>query len=334
MFIVCNLFLNGGETLESFTKTKISTEQQNDLVGAAFGSHVSIDRSTELTGGYFNAAYDLLLSDGRAMILKIAPSDETDTLSYEHDIMAVEVAAMRLMKSKGTVPVPEVYAYDNSKKLISSEFFFMEKIIGQPYNEIKEELSPQQRISIETELGRYCQLINEIQGERFGLFSASTPVKGTSWRETFQLLITNLLEDARRLKAEMPIPIETIEAEIISRLHVMDLVTEPRLVHWDLWDGNVFVREGRIVALIDWERALWGDPLMEYYFRYIENSEHFCRGYGNSFDNPNECARKKLYDLYIDLIYFIECYSRNYDSQGHFKWAHDNLLEGWKRFMA
>jgi fructosamine-3-kinase len=208
----------------------------------------------------------------------------------------------------------------------------MEKIIGQPYNEIKEKLSPQQRVSIEVELGRYSRLINEIPGERFGLFSASTPVKGTSWRETFEHLIMNLLEDAHRLNAAMPISLETVEAEIRSQLHVMEAVTEPRLVHWDLWDGNVFVREGRIVALIDWERALWGDPLMEYYFRYIENSEHFCKGYGHSFDNPNENARKKLYDFYIDLIYFIECYSRKYDSQDHLKWAHDTLLEGWKRF--
>jgi aminoglycoside phosphotransferase (APT) family kinase protein len=320
--------------MESLTKTKLTTAQQNILVGAAFGSHVNITRSTELTGGYFNAAYDLLLSDGRAMILKISPSEATDTLSYEHNIMATEVAAMQLMKAKGTAPVPEVYAYDNSKKFISSDFFFMEKIIGQPYNEIKEELSLQQRISIETELGRYSAIINKIQGAHFGLFNATSQVKETSWRQTFQNLIMNLLDDARRLKAKMPIPLETIETEIISRLHVMDEVTEPRLVHWDLWDGNVFIRDGSIVALIDWERALWGDPLMEYYFRYAENSEHFCRGYGNSFDSPNECARKKLYDVYIDLIYFIECYSRKYDSQGHFEWAHDNLLEGWDRFIG
>lgn len=326
--------MDGGEVLESLTKTKLTTEQQNHLVVASFGDKVNIIRSTELTGGYFNAAYDLLLSDGRAMILKIAPTEGTDTLSYEQDIMATEVAVMRLMKNRGTVPVPEVYAYDNSKRLIASDFFFMEKIIGEPYNEIKEELSLQERIQIETELGRYCRIINDIQGDRYGLFNASTSITGTSWRETFHKMIFSLLEDARRLQAKMPISLETIEAEINSRLHVMDVVTEPRLVHWDLWDGNVFVRDGSIVALIDWERALWGDPLMEYYFRYIENSEHFCRGYGGTFDSPNEYARKKLYDLYIDLIYFIECSSRKYDSEDHLKWAHDNLLEGWDRFMS
>lgn len=319
--------------MESQTKTKLTAEQQKVVVAAAFGSHVNIIQSTELTGGYFNAAYDLLLSDGRATILKIAPSEEIVTLSYEQGIMATEVAAMQLMKSTGTVPVPEVYVYDNSKTVISSDFFFMEKIIGQPYNEIKEELGPQLRESIEAELGRYCRIINEISGDRFGLFHSSSQAEGTTWREAFGHLMMNLLEDARRLEAKMPIPLVIIEAEIKNRLYVMDAVTEPRLVHWDLWDGNVFVRDGRIVALIDWERALWGDPLMEYYFRYIEDSRHFCRGYGASFDSPNERARKKLYDLYIDLIYFIECYSRKYDSQDHLQWAHDNLLEGWERFM-
>ena len=320
--------------MESQTKTKLTTEQQNLLVRSAFGSQVSIIQSTELTGGYFNAAYDLLLSDGTATILKIAPSEEVDTLSYESDIMATEVAAMQLMKSKGTIPVPEVYVYDNSRTVIASEYFFMEKIIGQPYNEIKEELTLNQRAVIETELGRYCRIINEIRGDHFGLFNLSPGAEVTTWRDTFTYLMTSLLDDARRLEAKMPIPLEIIESEIMNRLHVMDSVTEPRLVHWDLWDGNVFVRDGRIVALIDWERALWGDPLMEYYFRYIEDSTHFCNGYGGSFDSPNELERIKLYDLYIDLIYFIECYSRKYDSQDHWKWAHDNLLEGWERFMG
>jgi aminoglycoside phosphotransferase (APT) family kinase protein len=320
--------------LESLTKTKLTAEQQNLIVSAAFGSHVTVVLSTELTGGYFNAAYDLQLSDGRATILKIAPADEIDTLSYERDIMGTEVAALRLMKSKGTVPVPEVYAYDNGRTVIPCDFFFMEKIIGRPYNEIKEELSAEERASIESELGHYNRFINEIRGQDFGLFNAAPQAVKLSWRDTFRQLIRNLLDDARRLEAEMPIPSATIEAEMTKRLHVLDEVAEPRLVHWDLWDGNVFVRDGRIIALIDWERALWGDHLMEYYFRYIENSEHFCRGYGGTFDSPNESARKKLYDLYIDLIYFIECYSRKYDSEGHLQWAHDNLLEGWERFCG
>jgi aminoglycoside phosphotransferase (APT) family kinase protein len=323
-----------GDDVESQTKTKITEEQQDLLVQTAFGGNVTIVEREELTGGYFNAAYKFVLSGGQSTILKIAPSKEIETLTYEHNIMETEVTALRLMRSKGTVPVPEVYAYDNSHTVFPCDYFFMEVIEGEPYDKVKEILTAGQREAIEMELGRYNRIINEIRGTSFGLFSSASKSPDLSWKEVFADLIHNLLADARRLGAVMPIPYEAIEAEVAGRLHVLDEVTEPRLVHWDLWDGNVFVREGRIVALIDWERALWGDPLMEYYFRYIEDNTHFCKGYKGSFDHPNERARIKLYDWYIDLIYFIECYSRKYESEGHLKWAHDNLLEGWARFTA
>lgn len=320
--------------LESATKSKLTSEQQDLIVTFAFGSEVTILKRKELTGGYFNAAYDLLLSDGRETILKVAPSEDTEILSYERNIMTAEVDLLRLIRSKGTVPVPEVYFYDNSRTVIPFDFFFMEKVKGEPYSDLKDTLAPEARAAIESELGRYNRFINEIRGKRFGMYSASSQSTDNSWRDAFGGLVTALLDDARRLDAPLPIPRETIEAEIAKLMPALDAVTEPRLVHWDLWDGNVFVYDGRIVALIDWERALWGDHLMEYYFRYVEDTRHFCRGYGGSFDSPNETARKKLYDLYIDLIYFIECYSRKYDSEGHLEWAHGNLLEGWQRFMS
>ena len=318
--------------MEGHTKTKITLEQQELLVQTAFGNTIQIKESKELTGGYFNAAYKLLLSNGLSTILKVAPGQEVETLSYEHDIMNAEVSALRLMKDKGTVPVPEVYAFDNTRKVFPCDYFFMEVIEGRPYDEVKGSLLPEEREAIEFQLGQMNQRINEIKGTDFGMFNGGVHKSERSWREVFAALVHNLLEDARRLGAQIPISYESIESELSKRLHVLDVVTEPVLVHWDLWDGNVFIREGQIVALIDWERALWGDPLMEYYFRYIENSEAFYRGYGSRFDSTNERARKKLYDLYIDLIYFIECYSRKYESEGHFKWAHDNLLEGWSRF--
>jgi len=35
------------------------------------------------------------------------------------------------------------------------------------------------------------------------------------------------------------------------------------LVEWDLWDGNVMIRSGAIVSILDHERAFFGDPLIE-----------------------------------------------------------------------
>ncbi|MNC52015.1 Phosphotransferase enzyme family protein [compost metagenome] len=110
-------------------------------------------------------------------------------------------------------------------------------------------------------------------------------------------------------------------------------MTEPRLIHWDLWNGNLFVKDGVIVSIIDWERALWGDVLLEYYFRHFESSQAFIQGYGQTFDSPNELLRKKLYDFYLDLILVIECYSRQYKDDNHVRWAAENLAESWRSFQ-
>ncbi|WP_405112196.1 aminoglycoside phosphotransferase family protein [Paenibacillus sp. FSL K6-1217] len=320
--------------MESFTKVQLNDWQLSLLTGAAFGAQVKIASSKELTAGYFNTAYDLELSDGRSVILKVAPNPETETLSYEKDIMRAEVEALRLVRAAGGVPVPEVYSYDDSLQLIPCPYFFMEKIAGQPYNEVKESLTEEQRYSIEYELGRYQRRINAIEGLAFGLFGKEPDGNGRTWRETFRSMLLNVLQDAARLEARLPAGQQEIEQVLELYLPALDEVTQPRLVHWDLWGGNLFVQDGVIVSIIDWERAMWGDVLLEYYFRHFEGSEAFYEGYGSAFTSRNELLRKQLYDLYLDLILVIECYSRQYKDENHINWVHDNLAESWTRFTA
>ncbi|WP_042213136.1 phosphotransferase family protein [Paenibacillus borealis] len=320
--------------MESFTKVKLNDRQLSLLAASAFGADSAVVGSRELTGGFFNTGYDLELSDGRSVILKVAPGPETAVLSYEKDIMRAEVEALRLVRAAGGIPVPEVYSYDESLQLIPCPYFFMEKVEGEPYSDVKESLSPEQRSSIEYELGRYQRLINEIKGPVFGLFGADPAGGGTAWRETFKAMLLNVLQDAVRLNAALPASLPEIEQALENYLPALDAVTQPRLVHWDLWNGNIFVQDGRIVSIIDWERAMWGDVLLEYYFRHFENSEAFYEGYGTAFNSPDELLRKRLYDLYLDLIMVIECYSRQYKDENHVRWAHDNLAESWKLFSA
>ncbi|MBW4083328.1 phosphotransferase family protein [Paenibacillus sp. S150] len=320
--------------MESFTKVKLDDQQLRTLAEGTFGKDTAIISSKELTGGFFNTAYDLELADGRSVILKVAPAEETETLSYEKDIMRAEVEALRLVLSAGGIPVPAVYGFDESHRLIPSPYFFMEKVDGEPYIEVKDSFSEQVKASIEFELGRYQRLINEIKGEHFGLFGESSVGTGRTWRETFTAMIHKVLDDGARLKAVLPASYDKIRQGIERYLPALEEVTEPRLIHWDLWNGNIFVRDGSIVSIIDWERALWGDVLMEYYFRHFENSQAFLEGYGTVFDSPGERLRIKLYDLYLDLIMVIECYSRQYKDENHVRWTFENLQETLKEFVG
>ena len=93
-------------------------------------------------------------------------------------------------------------------------------------------------------------------------------------------IVDSVLEDGRRKSAEYDS--DRIRAAVLKHAPALDAVAEPRLVHWDAWDPNFFVRNGEVTGLVDFERALWADPLMEAQFRplYGEGIANVLRGYG------------------------------------------------------
>lgn len=102
-------------------------------------------------------------------------------------------------------------------------------------------------------------------------------------------------------------------------------VESPSLVHWDLWDPNIFVdpESGRITGLIDFERAMWADPLIE--GNFMQPSPALMEGYGHPVTQPAEAtARRYLYDLYLSLIMVIESTYRKFTPE-HEKSSRDFL---------
>lgn len=326
-----NLWKDVTNTMESKIKPKLTGSDMERIIHQAFGSRVV--ETKELTDGWANSAYAIITSDDRDVILKAAPFKGTKMMRYEANLMRTEVEALRLFDNSGTLPVPKVLAHDDSCTLIHAEYFIMERLAGAPYNKMKETLSQEEKDAIEFELGVYSRLINEVQGEKFGYFLQQESWKD-SWAEAFQQMIRGVLADGRDAGVELPAVDTVIESEIERHLDALHEVVQPRLVHWDLWDGNVFVEHGKITGLIDFERALWGDPLMEVYFGRFNRSVGFSRGYGLAVATRNQRRRRVLYDFYLDLILWIECTYRQYENNDHCNWALNNLAEGWERLLS
>jgi aminoglycoside phosphotransferase (APT) family kinase protein len=315
--------------MENAIKVKLSLEEIQALTRDAFG--VDAFMSEELTDGWANSAYRVELRDGRKTVLKVAPVPGTPLMRYEVDLMRTEVEAMRLASS--VVPVPEIYRYDTGKNLIPSDYFFMEWLDGVPYNKAKSGMSEEERFKVEEELGRLSRRLNSLEGERFGSFAAAEGGPEERWSEVFRRMIQGVLDDGKDKQVVLPFSYEEAEREINSRLIWLAQVHRPCLVHWDLWDGNVFVRDGQIVGLIDFERAFWGDPLMEFYFGRMCDSSAFRLGYGTGEASCSERRRRLLYDFYLDLILVIECSFRHYENQDHIRWALETCADGWRRLL-
>jgi hypothetical protein len=82
-------------------------------------------------------------------------------------------------------------------------------------------------------------------------------------------MVEALLEDAERWQSPLDAPPAEIRRFVAEGGDALEEVTEPRLVHFDLWPGNIFLdpaddgSHARITGLIDHERAFWGDPAAE-----------------------------------------------------------------------
>jgi aminoglycoside phosphotransferase (APT) family kinase protein len=313
--------------MEGVYKSKLSEQQLNEVVREKLNS--SIRSYSELTEGWANSAYSIELEDGSKVVLKARPPAGITFMRCEVDLMKTEVYAMKRLAGLRSLPIPRIIVYDHSLELLPVEYFVMEHLEGTPYTQAKADLSEEQRETIERELGAFNRLINECKGEGFGFYSRPTH---QSWRDAFKEMIFGVLEDGKEAGVSLPVDYPELERLIEGRLDPLNEVVEPRLLHWDLWDGNVFVKDGHVTGIIDFERAIWGDPIMEHYFSHFNPSEAFRQGYGITLTEPSQLARRKLYDLYLDLILYIECAYRKYDNENHVKWAYDNLAQSLERF--
>ncbi|HET8843813.1 MAG TPA: aminoglycoside phosphotransferase family protein [Ktedonobacteraceae bacterium] len=304
--------------MESKTKNRKTREQITQMVERAFGGTTLAagdDAVCELKEGWFNAAYNVQLSDGREVILKIAPLKDAEVQAYEQHNMETEVASMRLVRENPAIPVPEIYYFDTTGDLCDSDYFFMEKLIGDNYGQVKESLPPALQAQVDQQIGAIVREINGFTGTYFG-YAGNSDLRGTTWKETFTRIMDAVLEDGSRKNADFGYTIDEIREAFLKHIPSLEAVTTPQLIHWDAWDLNFFVKDGKITGILDFERALWADPLMEALFRALafEGVSESMRGYGKTTFTHEEDKRCHLYTLYLALVMKTECYYRNYDS--------------------
>ncbi|MFC4071588.1 phosphotransferase family protein [Actinoplanes subglobosus] len=323
--------------MESLTKNRQDPATLHAMIVRAYGVDRAPDPAgdwcTELGHGWFNVAYRIRLRDGAEVVLKIAPPPAVEVMTYERGAMATELAALRLIREHTDVPVPAVDHADTSRNLCDADWFVMPFIAGDNLGMLRDRLTAAESDAYQEQLGAVTARLNAVRGTAFGpLTGPGVP----TWRAAFTAMIDSVLADGERRAVGLGRPYSAIRTLISDNAACLDDVTEPRLVEWDLWDNNAMVRDGRIVAIIDHERAFWGDPLIEAGFTGLElpafgDSQPFTRGYGHPPLTRAERVRRRLYGLYLTLIMAVEIDYRKLPGADHHAWVHARLAEALTR---
>ncbi|WP_405910914.1 aminoglycoside phosphotransferase family protein [Streptomyces sp. NBC_00828] len=318
--------------MESITKNRQSPEVLRAMAERAYGPDRSPEGEgwvSELGHGWFNVAYRVRLRDGYEAVLKIAPPSGVEVMTYEQGAMGIELAALDLIGKHTDVPVPRVDFADRSRELCDADWFFMPFVDAGNLAVVGPELPAHELAEYKEQLGATNRQINSIRGTAFGPLAGP---RDASWRRVFTDIVEDVLADGERRRVDLGWEYDTVREVLAEHAGSLDEVSEPRLVEWDLWDGNVLVRDGKITCVIDHERAFFGDPLIEHGFAGTQmaafgDSTHFMRGYGHPPLTGTETVRRRLYCLHLMLIMVIETVYRGHTDTAQYEWAREQLTE-------
>lgn len=267
-----------------------------------------------LTGGLFNTTYLVETAKYGKTVLRVGPVNRHLLMPFEHHLMEAEEYVYSLC-SAYEVPASEILVTDTSKKLIDRDYMFVRYIPSCPMSQI--ELSSEDRARIVREIGRATAKFHSIEAPRFGrIVDVKNGGGFTLWSDA----LLNELHEWEKVGIPAAIFTEnehdTIRMLFEKAKPYLDEIKQPRLVHADLWLGNILIRidteRPEFAAIIDADRALWGDPAFEFssiQWTYCE--ECFWEGYGRSLlHNAADRVRRSIYTLLNRLwnayVYLVE----------------------------
>jgi aminoglycoside phosphotransferase (APT) family kinase protein len=305
------------------TKVGLSPDALARIVRHALGSNTRIAATHMPGNGMYNAAYllDLEGSGPRRAFLKVAPPDAIVPLTYERGLMQAEIAVLEA--AAPLAHVPKVLAADLTRRHIDRDYLFMEALDGEPLSNLRETLTQAGLVRLRGEIGRIAGTVGSITGTRFG-YPGNPDLQANTWPQAFRNIVAAIFADARRFDVALPLPIAELEEQFDRAMTTLLIdIDTPRLVHYDLWDGNVLVRRNHdgwnVSGIIDWERAFYGDPLAEIvslvFFRDDEQFAVLMQGFaatsgiGPKLDETLT-RRLALYKAYLWMIMIVEAKPR------------------------
>ncbi|MHA1732996.1 MAG: phosphotransferase family protein [Promethearchaeota archaeon] len=161
------------------------------------------------------------------------------------------------------VPVAEVLAYDDSRDAVPRDVLVTECLPGVPLSEARP--TPEQRGRALRQTGGALARVHSLTHDSYGYVGPHHPMEArATWREAFHAMWNKLLDDVEACGAYSTKEAGLFRALLDARLDAF--AEKPAsLLHMDVWDQNLLVDgEGNLTGIVDWDRALCGDPEIEF----------------------------------------------------------------------
>lgn len=270
--------------------------------------HAENIRDVKLTdGGLFNTTYRLVCEPGnRKVILRLGPVNRHLLMGFEEHLMEAEDKVYELFSLHG-IPCPQVLAADTSRSLLDRDFMLTEYLESTAM--IKAGLREEEKKPLQLETGSYAAVMHSITSSQFGCIYDCMHDHGfSSWYDFLYDYVSDIVERSYTHHAFTRREADAVLSLFSRKKELLNSIKTPCLVHTDLWEGNLLLEQKsgfwRLAAIIDADRAIWGDPDFELASGWMI-TDSFLEGYGvnrAAYMAPERVERRKLYSLVYDLI--------------------------------
>lgn len=313
----------------SKTKYEISNQTIKKLFEKA--KITDIVHISPLGAGEFNAVF-CVKTKSKEYALKIAPTDEAPTMTYEKNMMETEVFWYEKMREHTSINVPKIYFTDYSKDLIPTNYFIMEKLPGETLDKMK--LSKQEKQQSQAKLAEMVAQIHKVKGERFGYIQNGLH---DNWYQAIRSMVIAILEDCSK-KGKRSKKGELLLKHIDENKALLEK-SECCMVNFDIWEPNIICkRENNSIkySWIDPERGFWGDPIVDFVCLEMTNpladKKISLKAYNEVADSPvsatkEEQIRYAIAQGYLGVLMEVERYFRY--TPHHFGWWRNVFASKW-----
>ena len=272
-------------------------------------------RFTPIKTGKFNLSVRLDVGD-EAFVLRIAPPDDAVFVFYERRMIAQEAGLHALLRDQTTVPVPRVVGYDDSRRLIDRDYIILEMLPGRPWSECVG--AHEGRILFQ--LGQMLAQVHQQKADQYGYLGPHRPLPPAgSWVVAFEQMWQRMIEDVAEAGFYNAAERDRLRFQFRRYRDLFDRPVAAHLLHMDVWQQNVLIAgSGRVTGLLDWDRALWGDPEIE--FAVLDycglSRREFWKGYGRPREKTKEAEIRRIFYLLYELQKYIVIYSGRFGEPG------------------
>ncbi len=286
-----------GRSAEAFQQ-QVPVDRIDAMCRRAFGDDARPARVVEIGMGTYNTTYRIEFEGREPVILRVAPDRDRQPRGHR-DAMRNEYAAAPYFAALGPL-VPRILAVDFTHQLVDRDHMFQAVLDGVPAAEHLASYPPARLGSYYRQLGSITRAIHDVPGERFGRVAGPGSATWSGALEGWLRCTAAEFDDA----GLDPHDVRRLVDAIDVHRSVLDEVTEPRLLHGDLWQLNILLApeatEPTITGILDSDGAAWGDPLADWTIHRVRQlrgtgADAFWDTYGQPPDDAGGAVRELFY---------------------------------------